>query len=209
MEIDPNFIAIRWDVIIVGSGAGGAAAALGLEGRRVLMLDVGLTPPANPLPDEPMYSIREQRSDLHGTLLGEAFESLGPIGGEEISPKLKAPLMRYLSARPTGFPVDRENGFHAVQSFAQGGLANAWGAGLLRYNDSELKGFPISSSDLNPLYDELTDHIGINGSSGDDLTEYLGSTIIFSPRSRFLLWCPDFWEDTKRRKPLYMHEVSA
>ena len=174
--IDSSVVNRTWDVIIIGAGAAGAAAALGLRDKHVIMLDVGISPPPNPLPDSPLYALRESQRDLHSVLLGEQFESLAPIRGEEISPKLKAPFIRYLSKRPRGFPVDEEVGFKSVQSFAIGGLANAWGAGVLRYNDADLKGFPFGSSELAPLYDELTDHIGISGSSGDDLTEYLGST---------------------------------
>lgn len=169
-----------WDVIIIGAGAGAVAAALALPDARILMLDVGIQPPPNPLPNVPIYALREQPPaapypDLHAILLGERYESLGPVRGEEISPKLKAPCMRYLSSRPSTFPQDQEDGFASVQSFSAGGLANGWGAGVLRYNDNDLQGFPFGSSELDPFYDRLTDHIGINGAHQDDLTEYLGS----------------------------------
>jgi choline dehydrogenase-like flavoprotein len=170
-----------WDVVIIGAGAAGAAAALALTDLRVLMLDVGIQPPPNPLPNVPLYALREQTPaasgpNLHSVLLGDRYESLGPVRGEEISPKLKAPCMRYLSYRPPSFPQDREEGFTSVQSFSAGGLANGWGAGVLRYNDQDLQGFPFGSSELAPFYDRLTDHIGINGAHQDDLTEYLGSS---------------------------------
>jgi choline dehydrogenase-like flavoprotein len=118
---------------------------------------------------------------LAPVLLGDAFESLGPLAGEELSPKLKAPLLRYVSEKPKLLAEDTCHGFHPVQSFAQGGLSNAWGAGVLRYNGRDLDGFPISAADLEPYYDELTAHMGINGATQDDLTSYLGSSAGLQP----------------------------
>lgn len=174
--INEAFLHESWDAIIIGGGAAGAAAALGLRGRRVLMLDVGILPPPNPLPDEPLYKLRQSGRDLHDILVGRGCESMTPICGDDISPKLKAPFIRFITQRPTCVPTDREEGFQAVQSFALGGLANAWGAGVFRYNEEDLSGFPISRNDLTPFYDELTEHIGINGCDADDLTDYFGST---------------------------------
>lgn len=179
--LDQSYQHIQWDVIIIGGGAAGAAAALGLRGRKVLMLDVGILPPPNPLPDVPIYALREQGQDLHDILIGPSAEGMAPVSGDHISPKLKAPFIKFLTDRPPGIPADIEEGFKAVQSFSLGGLANAWGAGVFRYNEDDLSGFPISAADLAPLYDELTDHIGINGSSQDDLTSYFGSTYELQP----------------------------
>ena len=64
--------------------------------------------------------------------------------------------------------------FDAVMSFAAGGLGNAWGAGLYRCNDSDLAGFPIGASDLEPFYDALTEKIGLSGAD-DDLGRFFGS----------------------------------
>jgi choline dehydrogenase-like flavoprotein len=61
--------------------------------------------------------------------------------------------------------------FEGAISLAKGGLANAWGAGLYRFNDRDLSGFSITAADLRPYYDELTAHIGISGSN-DELTRY-------------------------------------
>ena len=179
--IDETFVREFWDAIIIGGGAAGAAAALGLRGKKVLMLDVGIQPPKNPLSDEPLYEMRRNGKDLYDVLVGTAGESMTPVAGDNISPKLKAPFIRFITERPTCMPTDIGEGFQAVQSFALGGLANAWGAGAFRYNDDDLNGFPISSSDLSSFYDELTDHMGINGCEHDDLTEYFGSTYGLQP----------------------------
>ncbi len=179
--INELFLHKHWDAIIIGGGAAGAAAALGLRGKNVLMLDVGILPPQNPLPDDPLYKIRESGHDLYDVLVGSSCESMTTICGDEISPKLKSPFIRFITERPSCMPTDRADGFQAVQSFSLGGLANAWGAGVFRYNEDDLAGFPISANDLTALYDELTDHIGINGCDNDDLTEYFGSTYGLQP----------------------------
>jgi hypothetical protein len=89
-----------------------------------------------------------------------------------------------------------------VQSFALGGLANAWGAGVLRYNDEDLTGFPVTAAELSPLYDELTDHIGINGSSQDDLTQYLGSSYGLQPPFPLSPLVNNFLKRYERLKPV-------
>jgi hypothetical protein len=179
--INEDFVHQLWDAIIVGGGAAGAAAALGLRGKRVLMLDVGIFPPPNPLPDQPLYQLRQNGHDLFDTLVGRDCESMTPIAGDDLSPKLKAPLIRFITERPKCLPTDVGEGFQAVQSFSLGGLANAWGAGCFRYNEQDLSGFPISADDLSSYYDELTDHVGINGCDNDDLTNYFGSTYGLQP----------------------------
>src|SRR6185369_15447426 len=54
-----------------------------------------------------------------------------------------------------------------------GGLANAWGAGVYRFNEKDLNGFPVTPSELDRYYDLLTSHIGISGTN-DDLEPYFG-----------------------------------
>ena len=74
----------------------------------------------------------------------------------------------------------QERDFTAIQSFARGGLANAWGAGLYRFTDEDLARFPIAAHDLDPHFDELTQEIGISGTN-DDLTPFFGSTDYLQP----------------------------
>jgi choline dehydrogenase-like flavoprotein len=65
-------------------------------------------------------------------------------------------------------------GFHAVQSFALGGLGNGWGAGLYRFVGDDLSGFPYPVSELEPYFDRLTQEIGICGAD-DDLRPFFGA----------------------------------
>jgi choline dehydrogenase-like flavoprotein len=167
------------EFIIVGAGAGGAGAALALRGRDVLMLDVGR--PLTPGPASSISATNRVRDIalLEQELIGERFESVADIGERDLSVKLKAPRMRPISERVT--PADHEENFCSVQSFTKGGLANAWGAGLMRYTADELGQFPISVRDLDPIFDKLTEHIGISGSASDDLSRYFGSAYSLLP----------------------------
>ena len=161
------------DAIIVGSGPAGTASALALRGARVVVLDVGYTAPGTPAIEGNIYAVRRQREDLFGELIGERFEGLRNMSGRKISLKLKSPYTSYVIRNwEQLFPLSSKN-FEAVVSFAQGGLANAWGAGVYRYSERELSEFPFASSDLAPFYDELTEHIGVSGVN-DDLAAYFG-----------------------------------
>jgi len=69
-------------------------------------------------------------------------------------------------------PIESET-FDAIVSLAQGGLANAWGAQLYRYNETDLQQFPLAKEALNPTMICLRVHIGISGAT-DDLTNFYG-----------------------------------
>jgi len=164
-----------FDAIIVGSGPAGVFTAYQLRPLKVLMLDVGYKAGEHKLPAENIYDLRQNGTDLFPEIIGNKFESLQNLDNPYMSPKLKGPLWKYVTKRPSSLPEDTRKTFDPVISFARGGLANTWGAGVLRFNDRDLDGFPIKEKDLTTYYDELTRHIGINGLE-DDLTSYFGST---------------------------------
>ena len=165
-----------YEIIIVGSGPAGVAAGLELQDRNVAVLDAGFEAPEPPQDlRQNLYDLKRSNEDLSKLLLGEQFESLHNVVSPYLSPKLKSPLVRFVTQSSRQLcPVDSP-GFDEVLSFAAGGLSNVWGAGVYRFNDKELEDFPIAASDLNPFYDRLTSEIGICGCD-DDLTPFFGST---------------------------------
>ena len=165
-----------YDVLIVGSGVSGVAAALRFADKGVIpcLVDVGLEPSQGNVIQENFYSYRKDH-DSFDVMIGENFEGLIDIGPESpsIPAKLASPWMRYVTSHAHEYSPTKTSGFDVIQSFSQGGLASAWGAGLYRYQDRDLEGFPIVSRDLVPYYDRLTKEIGISGTN-DDLTPYFG-----------------------------------
>jgi len=166
------------EIIIVGSGAAGTAAALALVrlGIFPLMLDVGQAGPGgSPKVEGNLYDYRKAH-DSFDLFIGDDFRGVSDVLRDEVGvAKLNAPNMAFITeGAETLGPVDAID-FDPIQSFALGGLANGWGAGLYRLNDADLAGFPIRAADLAQHFDTLTAEIGISGAD-DDLTPYFGDT---------------------------------
>lgn len=164
-----------FDVAIVGSGPAGTAAALALRGRNVLLLDVGYGAPERSGIDGNFYTAKREPRANFAALIGDEFESLHNVDGANLMPKIKSPLRRFVVRDSRRLAPILSDTFDGFLSFAVGGLANAWGAQLYRFDSDDLQGFPISAADLQPHYDALTQHIGICGAA-DDLTRFYGTT---------------------------------
>lgn len=182
-----------YDAVIVGSGPAGTFSAYALRGKNVLVLDVGYRPPPVSSLEGNLYSLRQKREDLFEQLIGKQFEGLRNIWKRPISLKLKSPYMSYVVQDAEKLSPIRSQTFDGVTSFATGGLANAWGAGVFRFNDRDLIGFPIASADLEPFYDELTEHIGVSGVN-DDLVPYFGEDPRLLPPIRITRLAADIVE---------------
>ncbi len=165
---------MAFDAIVVGSGPAGTFASYALRGRNVLVLDVGYRAPGSPGLEGNLYAMRQAREDLFAPLIGERFEGLRNIFREPISLKLKSPFTSYIVRDWEKLAPIASSNFAGLVSFAQGGLANAWGAGVFRFNVRDLDGFPVTAAELEPFYDELTAHIGVSGCN-DDLAEHFGA----------------------------------
>ncbi|HVX66213.1 MAG TPA: hypothetical protein VHA11_06415, partial [Bryobacteraceae bacterium] len=174
---------MAFDAIVVGSGPAGTFAAYALRGRNVLVLDVGYRAPGAPDLAGNLYALRERKQDLFAPLIGEQFEGLRNIYQRPISLKLKAPYTSYIVRDGEKLAPIVSRNFETSLSFAQGGLANAWGAGVFRFNARDLAGFPVTKQELAPYYDELTAHIGVSGTN-DDLSEYFGADAALLPPLR-------------------------
>jgi len=164
-----------FDLIIIGSGPAGYAAAMSNPGQDVLVLDPGFA--AAPSTDAGGTSLlaakRAGQVDAEA-IIGAGYESLHNLHGEYLSPKLKGPLMRFITSGAQAWTPVRSSSFVAQLSLARGGLANAWGAGAFRYNSAELAAFPFDPAELGPHYRELIEQIGVTGAP-DDLEPTFGS----------------------------------
>jgi choline dehydrogenase-like flavoprotein len=165
-------------VIIAGAGAAAVGAALGLvrRGIKPCIIDVGFKKEEH-VPLEGNFYEHRRTNDIFDVAIGEDLRGLANIfkGAAPIPVKLASPRMEFITRKPAAEPDIEEKLFGTIRSFAAGGLANAWGAGLYRFTKDDFKGFPISGDDLEPYYDMLTQEIGISGEK-DDLAPFFGST---------------------------------
>lgn len=165
-----------YDAIIVGTGASAAAAALELQEKNLLILDVALKPGKDDELQGNIFDMRKDDKNQQDYLIGKDFESLVNLDSSDlVSVKLKAPYVSHVIKNRTKYFKIKTDNFFPYISFAYGGLANAWGAGAYIYTDYDLTGFPIKNADLSPFYNKLTQHIGISGKD-DDLTPFFGSS---------------------------------
>lgn len=152
-----------YDVIVVGSGAGGGMAAyqLGVAGLKVLVLEAGRR--YDPQTETPMFNLPRQ-APLRGAGSKEkpfGFYDATVDGGWEV------PGEPYTTAPGSDFMWWRAR--------MLGGRTNHWGRISLRMGEYDFKprtrdglgaDWPISYADLAPYYDKTELLIGVYG--GDD-----------------------------------------
>ena len=164
--------------VIVGSGPAGVAAAFMLDAPGTCLLDVGHRADYQfPYPTLSDALSSGAVSDI----LGKKWETLVNISHPlTLHPKLRAEGVRH-AFQGEAFDVVDQHGRLIVQgrgSFALGGMANVWGAQLLRYTDRDIKevgSWPIGAAELDPYYSALEAHIGISGAI-DAMAPFLGGT---------------------------------
>lgn len=163
------------EIIIVGSGASGVAAALQLSqmGIKPLILDVGFLPKERIENAENLYAMKASRESA-SFVIGHDLSYFKPEK-QNLPAKLKSPYFGFVTEEPKFFDVHQQN-YNVITSYAKGGLANAWGNGLMRCSAEDFKELPISLEDLAPYYDKLEEEIGISGRN-DDLAPFFGQSI--------------------------------
>ena len=153
-----------YDVLIVGSGAGGGMMAmqLALEGFKVLMLEAGRD--YDPVKETPMFNTPEQ-APLRGK--GTPDRPFGhydaTIGGGWQVP-----------GEPYADKPGTENEFWWWRPRMLGGRTNHWGRISLRFGHYDFKpksrdglgyDWPISYEDLAPYYDKTEMMVGVYGTN--------------------------------------------
>lgn len=152
----------NYDVIVVGSGAGGGIASYVLtqRGLRVLLLEAGRS--YNPAVETPMFQV-EADAPLNGAATPDkqlGFYDATVNGGFEIpgEPYTLAPGAR----------------FSWWRARMLGGRTNHWGRVTLRYGPYDFRTYsrhgvgvdwPISYDDLAPYYDKVEKLIGVFGAA--------------------------------------------
>jgi choline dehydrogenase-like flavoprotein len=161
-----------YDVIIIGSGASGVASALEFSHHNIkpLMLDVGYEAKKIIKNEDNLYNlkIKEQTSSF---LIGDNLEYFNS-DKQKLPSKLKSPYLHFVTKKPNFFSI-KQNNYNAITSYAKGGLANAWGNGLMRFSKDEFSELPIDLEDLVLYYEKLESEVGISGLN-DDLVEFFG-----------------------------------
>lgn len=169
-------------ILIIGSGAAGAAAALAVikRGATPILLDVGIRPPAGVIDDRHLLDQPVVPLEFMQEMFGEDLHRLETLVGPYLSPKLRPHPYGFVTEGADDlFPI-RGSGVEITQSAALGGLANAWGAGCYAFTNDDLVGHAASADDLGPWYRELADEIGISGED-DALAPHVGLGLPLQP----------------------------
>jgi choline dehydrogenase-like flavoprotein len=162
--VTPESMHGPYDVIVVGSGAGGGQAAytLSMEGARVLMLEAGRR--YVPESETPMFQTPEQ-----APLFGEGTSDK-PFGFYDatVDGGWQVPGEPYVSEVPAAHE------FKWWRARMLGGRTNHWGRISLRNGPYDFKPFsrdghgfdwPIAYEDVAPYYDKVEMLIGVYGSN--------------------------------------------
>ncbi len=150
----------EYDVVVVGSGAGGGMAAWNLtrKGAKVLMLEAGARfDPATFWSHVKPWEARERRRR-----------------GE------RSPAFESLPLRESPYETPEGQSFLLRRVWGVGGKTNIWGRVSLRYGDLNFSEpavdgweipWPLKYSDIAPYYDRVERLIGVCG--GEDASDFL------------------------------------
>jgi choline dehydrogenase-like flavoprotein len=160
--------------VIVGTGPAGTSAALALRerGLPVHLLEAG-EGVAIPPPAGQYLAMRASDPAQWRWQLGDAGEGLAAAG--QASPKLAVPGLRTVFE---GFAeanqLEATEGFRLVGANAPGGLSNAWGCGVARFDANELGALRADAEGMAGSYARVARRMGLSGASEDALSDYFG-----------------------------------
>src|SRR4030066_142078 len=105
-----------YDIIIVGSGVTGVAAAMGFEENGIVpaILDVGHLPQNDTSLSQNFYDYRKYH-DSFNIMIGESYEGISNLlNRKTLPPKLTSPYMRFVTKDAEKLPPIYENGFTVI-----------------------------------------------------------------------------------------------
>lgn len=178
-------------IIIIGSGLSGIHAAHPLveAGHTVLMLDVGLEG-ADTLEQGPGYSFEKHRTlnpEQHDIFLGNDLSGIGAFETDSgHAGTMTSGRRAFVVASSNELQQTHTENVVVVQSLAQGGLSEAWGAVCGFLNEEELNASGMPAEEMRTAYEAVIDRIGVSGKETsftlmpearvDDLHEHLRTT---------------------------------
>ena len=115
-----------------------------------------------------------------------------------VSPKFRTPMASVFEKFNQKYIVSSE-GFNSLGGLAVGGLANFWGAGVARLEDSQLQFFG-DPSEMTFSYDIIANRIGISGVNDDDLATYFGNEPHLDPAVQLGAVNKSLYEKYNRKK---------
>jgi choline dehydrogenase-like flavoprotein len=155
---------VRYDAIVVGSGAAGGMAAKSLTdgGASVLVLEAG--------PELPSTAWREQRRSPQAF---EAKKARQRIQSRSLSYNHRNCHL-FVDDIDNPYSTDPESEFAWIRSRQAGGRTLLWNRFALRMSDEEFTGairdgmgvpWPITYEDLAPYYDQVETLLGVRGTA--------------------------------------------
>jgi choline dehydrogenase-like flavoprotein len=168
-------------VIIIGAGPAGTSAALALRERGVPvhMLDAGSTRISLP-PKGDVLGLRFGDPNQWRWQIGANEESLSAPA--EASPKFRIPGLRAIfEGYAEANRMSPDANFHLAGALAAGGMSNAWGCGVARFDADELGALAADREAMDASCDRVGRRMGLSGQSDDALSEYLGLDALSAP----------------------------
>lgn len=193
------------DYIIVGAGCTGAMAAETLcsSGKRVLMLDAGITANNSTLSTPDFIQQRFNEENQSDFLLGKKLEALSENTHINI-PQQTA--QRFFMSKLTDslLPVVSDN-FFPVESLAFGGLGNGWGLGSYLFSEKELQLVGLEAKDMLQAYKTVAERIGISGVQQDDASIYChAGAIVLQPATALNSQANSLYKQYQKRRQKFL-----
>jgi len=160
-------------IYVIGSGPSGVASTYALlkRGCEVTMLDAGI-------------NLENDRQNLLKKIQKTPFEKWDPTILQLFKSNTKSSIqgIPMKMAYGSDFPFQKifefggieTNNVGCLPTLSRGGFSSIWGANVLPYRDEDISGWPITSKDLRPHYEAVSELLTIAGFL-DDLEELFPS----------------------------------